>query len=35
MELRLSMRGGRMLDVRRDDETVAAVNTRTFVVHRH
>lgn len=35
MELRLSLRGGRMLEVRKDGQTVAAVDTRTFEVHRH
>ena len=35
MSLRLAMRGDRMLEVRQGRETVAAVDTKTFVVHRH
>ena len=35
MTLRLALRGGRMLEVRQGRATVAVVDTRTFVVHRH
>jgi hypothetical protein len=35
MALRLRLRDDRSLEVRRGQETVAAVDTRTFVVHRH
>lgn len=34
MELRLRLRAGRTLEVRSGQDTVAAVDTRTFVVHR-
>jgi len=35
MSLRLALRGDRMLEVRNGRETVAAVDTKTFVVHKH
>ena len=35
MTLRLRLRGDQMLDVRQGRNTVAAVDTRSFVVHRH
>lgn len=35
MSLRLSLRGDRTLEVRQGRETMAAVDTKTFVVHRH
>jgi hypothetical protein len=35
MTLRLRLRGDRTLEVRQGRDTVAAVDTRTFVVHRH
>jgi hypothetical protein len=35
MALRLRLRGGRTLEVRNGAETVAAVDTRTFEVHKH
>jgi hypothetical protein len=35
MALRLSLRGDRTLEVRRGRDTLAALDTQTFVVHRH
>ena len=35
MSLRLALRADRMLEVRQGRDTVAAVDTRTLVVHRH
>ncbi len=35
MSLRLALRGDRMLDVRQGRDTVAALDTRTLVVHKH
>jgi len=35
MALRLALRGDRMLEVRQGGTSVAAIDTRTFVVHRH
>ncbi len=35
IELRLRLRGARTLEVRGGEKSVAAVDTRTFVVHKH
>jgi hypothetical protein len=35
MSLRLELRGDRMLEIRRGTARVAAIDTETFVVHRH
>jgi hypothetical protein len=35
MSLRLALRGGRMLEVRLGRDNVAAIDTRTLVVHKH
>ena len=35
MELRLALRAGRMLDIRDGGRTVATVDTRRFIVHKH